>query len=153
MGLSPPGYRQVMAGRSRGVVGLIAAGLLVACGTSHRATLRISGEDGIGPVLSRADLRSSRAVVDPRNSQPELLLELMPSGQRKFLGLTTNLARAGQRRHRPVHVLVSVDGSVISKPYIRHEVLPKPGFPAAKGILVDVASNREAHDLAARLNR
>lgn len=132
---------------------MIAAGLLVACGTSQPATLRISGDGGIGPALSRADLRYSRAVVDPRNSQPELLLELTPSGQRKFRALTTNLARAGQRHHRPVHVLVSVDGRVISKPYIRHQVLPRPNFPAAKGLMVDVASNREAHDLAAKLNR
>ena len=103
---------------------MIAAGLLVGCGTSHRATLRISGEGGIGPVLSRADLRSVRAGVDPRNSQPDsdILLELTPNGQRKLVGLTTNVAGAGRRRHRPVYILISVNGRVISKRYIGYHV-------------------------------
>ena len=139
-----------MADRSRRVLGLTAAGLLVACGTSHRATLRISGEGGIGPVLSRADLRSVRADVDPRNSRPDILLELTPNGQRKLLGLTTNAARAGRRRHRLVHILISVNGRVISKPYVDYHV--SPNRVPYKGILVDVASIRAAHDLAARLN-
>ena len=142
-----------MADRGRTVLGLIAAGLVVGCGTSHRATLRISGEGGIGPVLSRADLRSVRADVDPRNSQPDsdILLELTPNGQRKLVGLTTNVARAGRRRHRLVHILISVNGRVISKPYVDYHVSPSP-LPY-KGIVVDVASIRRAHDLAARLNR
>ena len=144
-----------MADRSRRVLGLIAAGLLVGCGTSHRATLRISGEGGIGPVLSRADLRSVRAGVDPRNSQPDsdILLELTPNGQRKLVGLTTNVARAGRRRHRPVYILISVNGRVISKRFIDYHVPPNLLRLPAKGILVDVGSIRAAHDLAARLNR
>ena len=143
-----------MAGGSRRVLGLIAAGLLVGCGTSHRATLRISGEGGIGPVLSRADLRSVRADVDPRNSQPApfILLELTPNGQRKLLGLTRNALRASRRRHGPVHILTSVNGRVISKRSIDYPAFGNP-LPAARGILVDVASTREAHDLAAGLNR
>jgi len=146
------GYRQVMADRSRSVLALIAAGVLAGCGASHRpASLRISGEGGIGPVLSRADIRSVRAAVDPNKSQPDILLELTPNGQRKFLGLTTNVARAGRRRHRLVHILISVNGRVISKPYVDYHVSPNP-FPY-KGIVVDVASIRRAHDLAARLNR
>ena len=133
---------------------MIAAGLLVGCGTSHRATLRISGEGGIGPVLSRADLRSVRAGVDPRNSQPDsdILLELTPSGQRKLVGLITNVARAGRRRHHSVHILISVNGKVISQPYIDYKLFRNRRL-AWKGILVDVASIRAAHDLAARLNR
>ena len=144
-----------MADRSRRVLGLIAAGLLVGCGTSHRATLRISGEGGIGPVLSRADLRSVRADVDPRNSQPDsdILLELTPNGQRKLVGLTTNVARAGRRRHRPVYILISVNGRVISKRYIDYHATPNLLRLPAKGILVDVGSIRAAHDLAARLSR
>jgi hypothetical protein len=140
-----------MADRSRRVLGLIAAGLLVGCGASHRATLRISGEGGIGPVLSRADLRSVSAGVDPSTSRPDILLKLKPNGQRKFLGLVTTVARAGRRRHRPVHILISVNGRVISKLYVDYHVSPSP-FPY-KGIVVDVASIRRAHDLAARLNR
>jgi len=134
---------------------LIAAALLVGCGTSHRATLRISGEGGIGPVLSRADLRSVRAGVDPRNSQPDsdILLELTPNGQRKLVGLTINVARAGRRRHRPVSILISVNGTVISKRYIGYRGPPNFLRVPAKGILVDVASIRGARDLAARLNR
>jgi len=139
-----------MADRSRRVLGLIAAGLLVGCGTSHRATLRISGEGDIGPVLSRADVRSPHAIVDP-SGHPVVLLELTPSGQRKFLALATGVARAGRRRHRLVHILISVNGRVISKPYVDYHVSPNP-FPY-KGIVVDVASIRRAHDLAARLNR
>jgi preprotein translocase subunit SecD len=127
---------------------LIAAGLLVGCGTSHRASLRISGEGDIGPVLSRADLRSARADA----SQPVVLLELTPNGQRKFLALTTGVARAGRRRHHPVHVLISVNGKVISRPYIDYKLFPN-GLPADNGIQIDVASIRAAHDLAARLNR
>jgi hypothetical protein len=142
-----------MADRSRRVLGLIAAGLLVGCGTSHRATLRISGEGGIGPVLSRADLRSVRAGVDPRNSQPDILLELTPNGQRKLVGLTTNVARAARRRHHSVHILISVNGRVISKRYIDYHGPPNLLRLPAKGILVDVSSIRAAHDLAARLNR
>jgi hypothetical protein len=142
-----------MADRSRRVLGLIAAGLLVGCGTSHRATLRISGEGGIGPVLSRADLRSVRADVDPRNSQPDILLELTPNGQRKLVGLTTNVARAGRQRHHSVHILISVNGRVISKRYIDYHVPPNLLRLPAKGILVDVGSIGPAHDLAARLNR
>ena len=141
-----------MTGHSRGVLALIAAGVLAGCGASHRpASLRISGEGGIRPVLSRADLRSVRAAVDPNKSQPDILLELTPNGQRKFLGLTTNVARAGRRRHRLVHILISVNGRVISKPYVDYHVSPNP-LPY-KGIVVDVASTRRAHDLAARLNR
>jgi hypothetical protein len=89
-------------------------------------------------VLSRADVRSVRAAVDPNKSQPDILLELTPNGQRKFLGLTTNVARAGRRRHRPVHILISVNGRVISKPYVDYHVSPNP-LPY-KGIVVDVAS-------------
>jgi hypothetical protein len=135
------------------VLGLIAAGLLVGCGTSHRATLRISGEGGIGPVLSRADLRSVRADVDPRNSQPDIVLELTPNGQRKLVGLTTNAARAGRQRHHSVHILISVNGRVISKRYIDYHAPPNLLRLPAKGILVNVGSIRAAHDLAARLNR
>jgi preprotein translocase subunit SecD len=142
-----------MADHSRGVLALIAAGVLAGCGASHRpATLRISGEGGIGPVLSRADLRSVRAAVDPNKSQPDILLELTPNGQRKFLELTTNVARAGRRRHHPLHILISVDGKLISQPYIDYKLFRNPPL-AWKGILVDVASIRAAHDLAARLNR
>ena len=142
-----------MAGHSRGVLALIAVGVLAGCGASHRpASLRISGEGGIGPVLSRADLRSVRADVDPRNSRPDILLELTPNGQRKLLGLVANALRASRRRHRPVHILISVNGRVISKRSIDYPAFGNP-LPAAKGILVDVASTREAHDLAARLNR
>ncbi len=101
-------------------------------------------------MLSRADLRSVRADVDPRTSQPDILLELTPNGQRKLLGLTTNVARADRRRHRPVHILISVNGRVISKRYIDYHV--SPNRVPYKGILVDVASIRAAHDLAARLN-
>jgi hypothetical protein len=140
-----------MADRSRRVLGLIAAGLVVGCGTSHRATLRISGEGDIGPVLSRADVRSPHAIVDP-SGHPVVLLELTPSGQRKFLALATGVARAGRRRHHPVHILISVDGKVISQPYIDYKLF-RNRRPAWKGILVDVASIRAAHDLAARLNR
>ena len=141
-----------MADRSRRVLGLIAAGLLVACGTSHRATLRISGEGDIGPVLSRADVRSAHADVDPSTSQPVVLLQLTPNGQRKFLALTTGVARAGRRRHHPVHILISVNGKVISRPYIDYHLNPN-GLPADNGIQIDVPSIGTAHDLAARLNR
>jgi hypothetical protein len=140
-----------MADRSRRVLGLIAAGLLVACGTSHRATLRISGEGDIGPELSRADVRSAHANVDP-SGHPVVLLELTPNGQRKFLALATGVAQAGRRRHHSVHILISVNGKVISQPYIDYKLF-RNRRPAWKGILVDVASIRAAHDLAARLNR
>jgi hypothetical protein len=76
--------------------------------------------------VSRADVRSVRADVDPSTSQPDILLELTPNGQRKFLGLTTNVARAGRRRHRLVHILISVNGRVISKPYVDYHVSPNP---------------------------
>jgi hypothetical protein len=144
-----------MADRSRRVLGLIAAGLLVGCGTSHRATLRISGEGGIGPVLSRADLRSVRPGVDPRNSQPDsdILLELTANGQRKLVGLITNVARAGRGRHHSVPILISVNGRVISKRYVDYHEPPNLLRLPAKGILVDVDSIRAAHDLAARLSR
>ena len=140
-----------MADRSRRVLGLIAAGLLVGCGTSHRATLRISGEGDIGPVLSRADVRSAHAIVDP-SGHPVVLLELTPNGQRKFLALATGVAQAGRRRHHSVHILISVNGKVISQPYIDYKLFRNRRL-AWKGILVDVASIRAAHDLAARLNR
>jgi hypothetical protein len=140
-----------MADHSRKVLGLIAAGLLVGCGTYHRATLRISGEGGIGPVLSRADVRSVRVEVDPVTSQPHILLGLTPSGQRKFLALATGVAQAGRRRHRLAHILISVNGRVISKPSVDYH--GPPNSLPFKGILVDVASIRRAHDLAARLNR
>ena len=82
-----------------------------------------------------------------------VLLELTPSGQRKFLALVTRVAQAGRRRHHSVHILISVNGKVISQPEIVYNPngLPVPG--PWKGILVDVASIRAAHDLAARLNR
>ena len=139
-----------MANRNRGLA-LIAVGVLAGCGGSHRpAALRISGEGGIGPVLSRADLRSSRAVVEPTNSQPELLLELTRNGQRKFLALATNVSRAGRQRGRPAHILISVNGRLISRPYIDYH--GPPNRLLYKGVLADVASTREAHDLAAKLN-
>jgi hypothetical protein len=141
-----------MANHSRGVLALIAAGVLAGCGASHRpASLRISGEGGIGPVLSRADVRTVRAALEPRTSQPEILLPLKLSGQRKFLALTNNVSRAGRQRHRPLHILISVNGRVIGKPYIGYH--GPPNRLPYKGIFVDVASIRAAHDLAARLNR
>jgi hypothetical protein len=151
--LSPPDYRQVMAARSWRVLGLIAAEFLVGCGMSHPATLSISGEGGIGPVLSRADVRSARADVDPRTSQPVLLLKLTPSGQRKLLALVTRVAKAGRRRHHSLHLLISVNGKVINQQEIVYNQNggPVPGPP--KGIVVDAASIRAAHDLAATLSR
>jgi hypothetical protein len=141
-----------MADPRRRLLALIAAGLLVGCGTSHRATLRISGEGGIGPVLSRADVRSARVEVDPVTSQPYIDLGLTPSGGRKFLALVTSVSKASRRRHRSLHVLISVNGKVINQQVVYHKNGgPVPGPP--KGILVDVASIRAAHDLAARLNR
>jgi len=132
---------------------LITAGLLVGCDTSHRATVRISGEGGIGPVLSRADVRSARAETDPRTSQAVLLLELTPSGGKKLLALATRVAQPGRRRHHSLHILISVNGKVIDQQEIVYHPNggPVPGPP--KGILVDVASIRAARDLAARLNR
>jgi hypothetical protein len=135
------------------VLGLIAAGLLVGCGTSHRATLRISGEGGIGPVLSRADVRSARVVVAPVTSKPYIDLVLTPSGGRKLLALVTHVSKAGRRRHHPLHMLIAVNGKVINQQKIAYNKngSPAPGPP--KGLLVDVASLRAAHDLAAKLNR
>jgi hypothetical protein len=141
-----------MAGRRRRVLGLLAAALLVGCGTSHRATLRIAGEGGIGPVLTRADVRSARVEVDPVTSQPYIDLGLTPSGGRKFLALITSVSKASRRRHHSLHVLISVNGKLINQQVVYHKSGgPVPGPP--KGILVDVASMLAAHDLAARLNR
>jgi len=141
-----------MSSHGRGVLALIAAGFVAGCGASHRpASLRISGEGGIGPVLSRADVRTVRAGLEPRASQPDILLALTRIGQRKFLGLTNNVSRAGRQRHRPLHILISVNGRVIGKPSIGYHV--SPNRLPYKGILVDVASIRAAHDLAASLNR
>ena len=141
-----------MAGRWR-VFGLIGAALLVGCGTSHRASLRISGEDAIGPVLSRADVPSARVEVDPVTSHPYVDLVLTPSGGKKLLDLATNLSNTGRRRHHPLHMLISVNRKVISQQEVGYDKNgnPVPGPP--KGILVDVASFRAARDLAARLNR
>ena len=110
---------------------MIAAGLLVGCGMSHGATLRISGDGGIGPVLSRADVRSARAETDPRTSQPVLLLELTPGGGRKLDALSTRVAQAGRRRHHPLHIVISVNGKVISQPKIVYNPNggPDPGPP------------------------
>jgi hypothetical protein len=47
---------------------------------------------------------------------------------------------------------LSVNGNVISQPYIDYKLFPN-GLPAYYGIQVDVTSLRAAHDLAARLNR
>jgi hypothetical protein len=142
-----------MADRRWRVLGLIAAGLLVGCGTSHRATLRISGEGGIGPVLSRADLRSAQAALHPPG-EPVLDLKLTPEGGRKLLALITRVSKAGRRRHHSLHLLISVNGKVISQPEVvvyNPNGLAAPGPP--KGINVDIASIRAARDLAARLNR
>jgi hypothetical protein len=142
-----------MANRSRVMLALVSAGLLVGCGTSHRATLRISGEGGIGPVLSRADVRAAQAGFH-QPGDPVVLLKLTPNGQRKLLALVTRVAKAGRRRHRSLHLLISVNGKVISQPEVvvyNPNGLPVPGPP--KGINVDVASIRVAHDLAATLNR
>jgi preprotein translocase subunit SecD len=142
-----------MAVGRRLVLACVAAGALVGCGTSESpARLRISGEGGVGPVLSRSDLRSARADVDPATSQPVVLLELTPSGQKKFRVLTADVARAGRRRHRPAHILISVNGKLISRPYIDYHVFPN-GVPADNGIQMDVTSIRTAHDLAAKLHR
>ena len=147
------GYRQVVPNRSRRVLGLTAAGLLVGCGTSDRATLRISGEDDLGPVLSRADVRVAQAGFQ-QPGDPVLLLKLTPGGQRKFFALVTRVAKAGRRRHHSLHLLISVNGKVIDQPEVAvydPNGLPVPG--PWKGIDVDVASIRTAHDLAATLNR
>jgi hypothetical protein len=135
------------------VLGLVAAGLLVGCGTSHRATLRISGEGDIGPVLSRADVRVAQAGLhQPRD--PVLVLKLTPGGQSKFLTLVTRVAHAGRRRHHSLHLVISVNGKLISQPGV--PIYNPNGLPVAgpwKGINVDVASIRAARALAATLNR
>ena len=132
---------------------LVASAFLFGCGSSeHHASLRIAGEGGIGPVLSRADLRSARADVDQNTSQPVVLLELTREGQRKFLVLTRRVVRAGRRRHRPAHVVIFVNGRVISRPYIDYRVFPN-GLPADSGVQIDVRSVRTARDLVNRLNR
>jgi hypothetical protein len=107
------------------------------------------GRDRAGAVACRSS--DGCAGLEPRTSQPDILLALTLSGQRKFLGLTTNVSRAGRQRHRPLHILISVNGRVISKPYIGYQ--GSPNRLPYKGILVDVASIRAAHDLAARPER
>jgi hypothetical protein len=133
--------------------GLIAGVLLVGCGTSgHHASLRIAGEGNIGPVLSRTDLRSARADINPSTSEPVVLVELTANGQRKFRALTTSVVRAGRQRHRPFHILISVNGKVISQPYIDYHRFPN-GLPADNGIEIDVRSIHAARELAPKLNR
>ena len=127
--------------------------LLVGCGAStHRAALRISGEHGIGPALSRADLRSAHADFDPNTDQPIVVLELTPNGQRMFARLTHAIVQAAKQHHRPFHILLSVNGKVISAPYIDYHLFPN-GLSAKSGIVMDVPSKRVARDLAAKLNR
>jgi len=132
---------------------LAAAALLAGCGsTAHpSASLRISGEGGIGPVLSRADIASADADVDPSTSQSVVLLRLTPDGRRKFHALTMHVADAGRRRQRPLHILLAVDGKVLSRPYVDYHLFPT-GLPAQNGIQVNLSSNRAAHDLVAKLN-
>lgn len=144
-----------MSNHGCGVLALIAAGVVAGCGASHRpASLRISGEGGIGPVLSRTDMRSVREGLDPRTSQPDkdIVLALTPDGRRKLLALTRNVLRASRRRQRPVDILIFVNGRVITRRHVDYQTFGNP-LPTPGGIVVDVASTREAHDLAARLNR
>jgi preprotein translocase subunit SecD len=136
----------------RRIVPVFACALLVGCGTSGSdASFRIVGEGGIGPVLSRPDLRSARADIDPSTSQAVVLLDLTPKGQRKFLVLTGRVARAGRERRRPAHVIISVNGNVISRPYIDYHATPN-GIPADNGIQIDLPSRRAARALAANVN-
>jgi preprotein translocase subunit SecD len=143
---------RVLTKAVRAIVPLVAGALLVGCGTSGSdASFRIVGEGGIGPVLSRPDLTSARADIDPSTSQAVVLLDLTPKGQRKFLVLTGRVARAGRERHRPAHVIVSLNGKVISRPYIDYRSSPN-GIPADNGIQIDLPSRRAARALAAKLS-
>ena len=127
--------------------------LLVGCGSStHPVSVRVSGESGIGPVLTRADLRSAHADIDPTTSQPIVVLELTPTGQREFVVLTRAIVHAGRRHHRPFHVSISVNGKVVGRPYIDYHRFPN-GLPANEGIEINGLSMRASRELAAKLTR
>lgn len=129
--------------------------VLAGCGAHHRkgASLRITGEGGIGPALSIADVRSARADVDPNSGQPIVALDLTKDGSAKLTQMTRELARAGARHHRPFHVSIVVNGRLLFRPYIDYHLFPH-GLDGSAGIVIDgVRSKRTADALAAELNR
>jgi preprotein translocase subunit SecD len=125
----------------------------VGCGShqSHQASLRISGEGGIGPILSIADLRSARSGIDPGTGKPVIVVELTQRGVNRFKRLMLALVQAGALHHRPFHFFVAVNGRVLTRPYIDYRLNPT-GLDASSGIEIDgLRSPRAAQDLAMQL--
>ena len=139
----------------RGVVFAVLLLFLAGCshGRSH-ASFRVNGERGIGPALDFADIApgSVRAVRDPNTGAPVVVLDLTRSGVREFNALTRNLARRGAALHRQLHVLISVDGRVVTRPYIDYRLFPN-GLPGNNGIEINgLPSMKAARRLAKELN-
>ncbi len=134
----------------------IAAAVILVAGCGGKGEqptwFRISGEAGIGPVLSAKDVaRSSvRATIDPGSGGPVVYLRLTNAGERKFARLTAKLAHRGASVHRPFHVVITVDDRVIDRPWIDYRHFPN-GLSAQSGIQLNRGSLAGAKTLARRL--
>ncbi|MFL6011793.1 MAG: SecDF P1 head subdomain-containing protein [Gaiellaceae bacterium] len=129
--------------------------LLTGCGhapPSQRTTFRISGEKGIGPALALADVarESVRATSDPATGQPVVTFRLTPEGETKFARLTRALARRGAAVGRPFHLVIAVDGRVISRPYVDYGRNPQ-GIPGDNGVQLGTATIVDARRVAKAL--
>jgi preprotein translocase subunit SecD len=137
---------------------LVAVLALVACSSQHTraaGSFRVAGERGIGPTLDLDDVirGSADATIDPSTGAPVVLMRFTKRGVAKFASLTRNLAQRGAALHRRLHVLISVNGRLISRPYIDYIANPN-GISAQTGIeITGVDSKRAAKKLANELNR
>ena len=137
---------------------LVIAAVLVGCGAHHaqsRTSLRIVGEQGIGPALGLDDVASGSADTtrDPNTGEPVVLMRFTNAGAQKFASLTRNLAHRGAALHRRLHLLISVNRRIVSRPYIDYVANPN-GITAQTGIeITGLRTSEAARRLARDLNR
>jgi preprotein translocase subunit SecD len=133
---------------------LLAVILIAATGCGGHDTDKnwflISGEAGIGPTMTIADVARDTAKVDTApTGEPVVLLSFTAEGTAKFERLTRAVAHRGAKAGRPFHVLIEVDGRALTRPYIDYRLNPD-GISGQSGIEITGFSSRGAAERLAR---
>jgi preprotein translocase subunit SecD len=106
------------------------------------------------PKLTSKEIEreSVHAALDPQTGAWVVVLQFTPSGERRFNELTRALAHRGRELAAPQHLLLVVNETVRSAPYIDYMRNPD-GFSGELGIQFNAGSPKEARKLAKALRR